>query len=389
MQQLNSRILPKQLELILNCLSGAKNNADGIVEANEALKESDIWLAANQNKVAPMIAHAFIDVFGENNIPLDWLDLHERNKRQISAYLKELDCISILLRASGVDIIAIENSMLARAVHDCPGCFSFGDLDVLTVPEKLSTIHNILTTEGYTFKTPSDDKISEVPDLANGRAEYATNLPDGAELRVNVQWSLVARRWFAANREPDIHALFARSVPIPGSAARMLAPEDNLFQLAVHNASHAYVRKPGIRLHLDIHRFVSKIPVNWPIFIAMAEQYRVKTSVYFSLLFPKVLLGTPIPSHVLDQLRPPAWKERLISRWLEKVGIFNPDEPKFGRLEFILFTAMLYDDTGGLWRGIFPDSAWMQKHYGFTNKLLLPLYHGRRIANLAFRRVSS
>lgn len=57
--------------------------------------------------------------------------------------------------------------------------------------------------------------------------------------------------------------------------------------------------------------------------------------------------------------------------------------------KYVILNLLFLDSFRDIWRGIFPDSAWMQKHYGFTNKLLLPLYHGHRIANLAFRRVSS
>jgi hypothetical protein len=318
-----------------------------------------------------------------------WVHLHEENKGRISSYLTELDRVSELLEAAGVSIIVVENSMLARAAQDCPGCFCFGDLDLLITPEKIPVLHKVLTEHGYTAKVIGCTGSTNTPDLSNGRAEYATTLSNADELRVNVQWSLVARRWFAANREPDIYTLFHRSIPIPGSSARMLSPEDNLFQLAVHNSAHAYVRKPGIRLHLDVDRFVRKVDVHWEAFLALVERYHVKTPVYFSLALPKELFDTPIPDYVLECLRPPAWKEQLIASWLQRAGIFNPDERKFSRPGFVLFTALLYDDFAGLWRGVFPDAAWMRTQYGFHSKWLLPYFHGRRLANLAFRRTAT
>jgi len=55
----------------------------------------------------------------------------------------------------------------------------------------------------------------------------------------------VAGRWIRPDQEPGAEELLARSISIPGSAARLLAPEDNLLQIALHTAKHSYVRAPG------------------------------------------------------------------------------------------------------------------------------------------------
>jgi hypothetical protein len=140
-------------------------------------------------------------------------------------------------------------------------------------------------------------------------------------------------------------------------------------------------------LHLDIERFVRFVAVDWDLFVQRVTRWQVKTKVYFSLVIPQALFGTPIPDRVLAQLRPPAWKERLLSRWLQKAGLFNPDERKFSRVGYILFTSLLYDDIGGLWRAVFPAREWMHAHYGFDARWQLPYYHARRLLDLAFRRL--
>ncbi|MEA3341975.1 MAG: nucleotidyltransferase family protein [Chloroflexota bacterium] len=184
-------------------------------------------------------------------------------------------------------------------------------------------------------------------------------------------------------------ALIARSIPILGTAARLLAPEDNLLQVALHTAKHSYVRAPGFRLHTDVDRIVRRQTIDWDLFLARTLALQVKTPVYFSLAIPNALFGTPIPDRVLPALRPPRWKERLLTRWLNRAGLFNPDECKFSRPGYILFTALLYDDLSGLWRAVFPERGWMQARYGFRRHWLLPYYHGRRLIDLAFRRVST
>ena len=179
----------------------------------------------------------------------------------------------------------------------------------------------------------------------------------------------------------------ARSIAIPGTAVRLLAPEDNLLQVALHTAKHSYVRAPGFRLHLDVERIVRGYPdLDWDHFVAQAVDLQVKTPVYFSLAIAHQLLNTPIPQKVLAQLRPAAWKEQVLAQQIGRAGLFNPDESKFTRVGYILFTSLLYDDAAGLARGVFPDPAWMRNHYEVRRDALLPYFYGRRLADLVLRR---
>ena len=123
--------------------------------------------------------------------------------------------------------------------------------------------------------------------------------------------------------------------------------------------------------------------------VERVEKLRVKTAVYFSLAIPQCLFETPVPEGVLRRLQPSAWKEHLLTQWIAKAGIFNPNERKFSRIGYILFNSLLYDSLVDLWRGTFPEAAWMRKRYGFRSDLLLPYYHCARISNLLFRRLKT
>lgn len=354
----------------------------------EEIGDKAAFALAQRNHVASSIAHALIDAMGVEQVPRHWRQVHLEAESRISAYLTELDHVARRLSEDGVRVILLENGALARAVYPCPGCFDFDDLDLLVDKTQNPIIHQVLTSLGYT--APADSlAIQGLPDSSNGRVEYARMLPGGCTSRLNIQWSLVARRWFDQKREPDFESLMERSLTIPNSLVRMLGPEDSLFQLSVHSASHTYVREPGILVHLDIERFLRQTTVNWDVFAALVERYRVKTSVYFSLLIPKILFQTPIPDRVLDRLKPPAWKEQLIRRWLVRIGLFDPDDRKFSHAGHILFNALLHDDLGGIWRAVFPSRSWMRERYAVSNDMLLPLYHGLRLFNLVFRRLST
>ena len=83
-----------------------------------------------------------------------------------------------------------------------------------------------------------------------------------------------------------------------------------------------------------------------------------KTATFFSLAFASELLGTPIPLDVLDRIRSKAWKQHLMVKWLKYVGLFDPDNKKWGKVGYMIFVALLYDDIKGL-----------LKEYGFSSSI--------------------
>ena len=221
------------------------------------------------------------------------------------------------------------------------------------------------------------------------RSLQRSMLSNGEKLWLELQWRPVAGRWIRPDQEPSAEELMSRSVPISGTAVRILSPEDNLLQVALHTAKHTYIRAPGFRLHLDVDRIVKHQKINWNIFIRNVLRLQVKTPVYFSLIIPSKILGTPIPENVLKELEPPKWKVRSISHWLTSAGLFNPDERKFSRTGYLIFNALLYDNWSGLLKGIFPERSWMVERYEIeVQEHILPFYI-RRLVDLTFKRLKT
>jgi hypothetical protein len=235
------------------------------------------------------------------------------------------------------------------------------------------------------FRSSLEDENLELAERKGG-SEYSVTLSDGSHLWFELQWRPVSGRWIRPDQEPDTDELIERSVEIKGSKARLLSPEDNLLQVALHTAKHSYVRAPGFRLHTDVDRIIRSFKVDWTLFVDRVMRLQVKTAVFFSLALAYDLLKTPIPIEVLDKLRPASWKVWLISRWLEKVGLFDPDGKKWGRVGYVLFVALLYDSSTGLAKGIFPNQEWMKERYGIKSRWLLPLLYIHRIFDLIWRR---
>ena len=218
------------------------------------------------------------------------------------------------------------------------------------------------------------------------RAFYK-ELPSGEPLWFELLVRSVDGRWIRPDQEPSTNEIMARSVEIEKTSVRILSPEDNLLQVALHTAKHSFVRAPGFRLHTDVDRIVRSTEIDWQIFVGRVKKLQVKTAVFFSLALAHDLLSTPIPQKVLNDIRPNQWKVRLMTYWLQKVGLFDPDGKKWGRVGYVLFVSLLYDDFGGLLRGVFPSREHMLEHYGTNNMLVLPLLYFHRLFNLLWKRV--
>lgn len=366
---------------------------DAARQLRSALGDEHALMLAQRNEVDCIVAHHFWSAsqpHDRNATDNPWWGAHQETHERLTSYLVELDHIAERLAGEQIPLVALKNAGIARGIYPCPGCCPMGDLDVLIERRHFRHAHKILLEEGYTFefRSPLEEASLDAAERGGG-TEYWKVLPDGQKLWLELQWRPVAGRWIRPDQEPPADQLLARSIPIPGTAVRLLSPEDNLLQVALHTAKHSYVRAPGFRLHTDVDRIVRRQPIDWRLFVDRVLALQVQTAVYFSLAIPRQIFGSPIPDWVLQQLRPAKWKEAVMTNWLQHIGLFDPHERKFSRAGFVVFTALLYDDFAGFWRGLFPEAAWMRKHYQFHGAFLLPYYHCQRLFNLAFRRVAT
>jgi len=311
------------------------------------------WLDfAVKNRVGPVVAHALIDAFGEDFPGAERARaLHDKELRRMRIMLAALDRIAARLAAAGIRMIGLKNAGIARGVYPCPGCCPMGDLDVLVDKARFREAHELILDEGFELATRGTVESADLEEgLEHGGTEYVAQI-EGEEVWFELQWRPIAGRWIRRDQEPDGAELIARSVPITGpgeTAVRLLAPADNMIQVALHTAKHTYVRAPGLRLHTDVDRLARWQPPDWHEVVALASRLEVKTATYFSFALARGLLGTPVPDFVLDALAPPVWKIETIIRWLRRVDFFYPDDRKFRRPDMIAFTALMYDDAVGL-----------------------------------------
>lgn len=350
--------------------------------------DQELWSTARRNGVASIVAHRLNEAGIVSDDADHWEGAHADQCARIAGYMAELDRIAALMSAMEIPLAALKNAGIARAIYPCVGCCPMGDLDLLIQKCHFQKAHRALIEDGYIYQLRDPLKAQRAEDEGNGDgAEYWKQLPGGGKLWLELQWKAVGGRWIRTDQEPTTDELLDRSMAVEGTSIRLLAPEDNLLQVALHTAKHSYVRAPGFRLHTDVDRIVRRQPVDWSSFLSQVTTLEVRTAVYFSLSIPRALFSTPIPAWVLAELEPSAWRRWALIRFLRAAGLFDPSERKFGRLGYIIFNALLYDDLKGLWRAMFPAPETLGNRREMQSAYRFP-HHIRRLADLAFRRVA-
>ena len=342
------------------------------------------WRAfAGENRVTPVVAHALMEAFGDD-FPqaARWKADHDQSLRRMTIMMAALDRVADALHNAGIRMVALKNAGIARGIYPCAGCCPMGDLDVVIERARFRQAHEIICGQGFELATRGTVEAADLEEgLESGGTEYVATI-GGEEVWFELQWRPVAGRWIRRDQEPDGAQMIARSVPIEGTRVRLLAPVDNMIQVALHTAKHTYVRAPGLRLHTDVDRLARYQTPDWAKVCDMALALDVKTATFFSFALARALLDTPVPDSVLERLKPAEWKRRSIVRWLNRVDVFMPNERKFSRPAMIGFTALMYDDASGLLASVLDTD---KEHLGLRD---LPhnLSRGvRRVKDLLFR----
>ena len=316
-----------------------------------------------------------------------WDEDFEKLDTRITILMDTLEKVAVKLKEYSIDVVALKNAGIAKGLYINNACSPMGDLDLLVKTSDFKKAHEVILSElGFIFKFRSEFEIEDLNDAFRGGGTEYYKIIDGHKVWLELQWRPIAGRWIQPHNEPNGNELMSASINIEKSLVKILAPEDNLLQVALHTAKHSYVRAPGFRLHSDVDRVVRFQEINWVHFLNLVVKLKLKTAVYFSLFFAKDLLGTPIPNEVLNKLRPIWYREMIIGYYIKKAGIYNQEIKKFTKLGYIVFNLSLYDTFGENLKAIFPPFDSLKIKYPITKKYQLPYFYILRLKDLIYKR---
>jgi hypothetical protein len=303
-----------------------------------ALDEERLWQLSHTHKATSVVAHGLADLLGWENIIPRWREFHDQMTGLVNLYCDEIDFVARELSGYGIKVIALKNNAIALAFCFCRGCCPMSDADILIDRAHQHKAGAALEKLGYKHTWDSSNTSDK-----NRANTYHKIAPSGHFIFLDVHWEAIGVRWMTGDLGKLTNKMVERSLPIPGTTARILSPEDNLFQVVLNNAKDAYRLKPSLVRNLYVHRIIENQEINWTVFLNLIHTHKINTAAYFSLLAPVILFGTPVPEEVLGAIAPPSWKEPLF-QFVRSSWFLNANKNKLRRFIFRIIRVIIYDD---------------------------------------------
>jgi hypothetical protein len=380
--------MKKEYKEILNLALSSKHIDEKVIKLKQLwslIIEESLFQHAQEDEVASHIA--YILKSSKLKYASFWDKVYIDTDHFITVLMDVLEEVASKLKENKIDIVALKNAGIAKAIFKNNACSPMGDLDLLVRSKDFRKAHEIILNDlDFTFKFRSEFEEEDLEEAFRGGGTEYYKIVDGHKVWLELQWRPIAGRWIQPHNEPNGDELMNGSIEIENSDVRILSPEDNLLQVALHTAKHSYVRAPGFRLHSDVDRIIKFQSIDWSKFEEKVCNLEIKTAVYFSLYFASQLIKTPIPDFVFSSLKPSWYREKMILRFINKAGIYNQNKKKFSKIGYIVFNLALYDSIGQNIKAIFPSYNSIKIKYPIKNKLQLPYFYFIRIKDLICKR---
>ena len=211
----------------------------------------------------------------------------------------EVSCIMRDLAAVDVRVVFLKGA--AYQVSNLPLARGrmFGDVDILVPKAKIEDVETALRLRDWQSSAHDayDQRyyrvwMHELPPMTHVRRGttldvHHTLLPDIGRVRV------------------DAHALFESIVPVPASTGVfVLSPED----MVLHSAAHLFHEgefNHALRDLFDLdsllRHFAGRDLAFWDALVPRARALGLTRPLYYALRYTALLLGTPVPAHVVAQ----------------------------------------------------------------------------------------
>jgi hypothetical protein len=276
------------------------------------------------------------------------------------------------LAAFGVPTIVLKGAALVQVLYENLALRPMVDVDLLVPFDSLPPALEALAALGYIVQQPFPFK-DESGWCWN---EIMLLKPGTGGTVLELHWHLLDNPYYA-QKIPTGAYLFPRSLPlnIESETAQMLAPEDQLLHLCIHNLFHhlGQLYRTGADIAFLLTKFGDQI--DWDHLLNLAIDSQMILALESTLSQAANQWYAPVPKNVLAELSTlqPRVRERFFLR---------SQRSEF--LKVLRTFAMLpgLDLRGQFVFGqLFPERAYMEWRYGTRSTTPLPLAYTRRYAS--------
>ena len=280
---------------------------------------------------------------------------------------RQLQQVLDALEHSQVPIVLLKGAALSRAVYPNPALRTMGDLDIWVPRDRMDTARTALEVLGYRTRS-KQDRPPGLQELYLGETQMIRSEPHSA--LVELHWNVFPGEWLRHTARTDEQPIWERTIPMEGTDARQLSPEDAVLHTCVHFAIGHQLRGLGVRPLLDLELMQTTWAINWDTIAHRAREWQVATATWLILDLWTWLFGHQDRRVCFRALQPSP-----IRRWLLRKFAFSQllaesqllRNGPLRRLFLLLLVDRPVDAVVLLRQALFPEQEWLRLLYGLED----------------------
>jgi len=257
-----------------------------------------------------------------------------RSQQLWQEYLRIFDAFE----ASGVDIVPIKGIAFLADVYAQKPVRTMTDIDVLVKEEELDKAK--LVFEGLGYKQGYGEEEEKYWITKQCHVLFSRRQSDKSNFLVDVHFALDFKR----HNRNILPRVWDRVVTVnsDGRVIKLLAPEDTLFSLALHE--RRFGKALCLKNVFDLVSLLNKYrkDFDWDYVLREAAAGKMSASTYFILFQANTLFGAIVPEYALNSLNISAIKKKLIRDFVLK-NTFSPGIGSNGKALYLKSHFLLYD----------------------------------------------
>ncbi len=317
----------REEEAILLCVLADRDAAQedrlrSLIGVGGQVEAGSFWSEAAQQQVSPLVARTLSAASVSPHLPASILEEARSVRLQTMfrnmALHTELLKVADALQSEGVPTVPLKGTHLCEYVYGALDARQVGDIDILVPQPQIERAHRVLRRMGY---APA---VSVPPGAKEHTFHGVPLVRQGPTVRFVIEphWELSDSRFVSIDYD-NIWKRVLAGENDPASPLLSLPDEEWLLFLSLHLPKH----DTGVlRLLADIDRLVRRgtDTLDWACFIALAQEWSATSLAYFALQRSWQLLGTPVPSWVLDRLEPSSFRRAFVGLLAGPFAILRP-----------------------------------------------------------------
>ena len=313
-----------------------------------------VWDVAGRQHIQPLVAHLANRNDRSLLLPNDVQQGMKSARLQTTVYNMaihaELERLAHLLSDHGIPVVPLKGTQLAKRAFGALNARRCGDIDVLVRRRDYERALALIEADGYR------PRVERKPGVRKHSFHGIPLIRDehGRRFVIELHWTLNDPRFLSI----DDRKLWSRVLHhgVQAGSLHELPPEELLLFLSTHLPKH---NSGLLRLIVDLDRLVRREEraFDWNYVEAIARSWGAPSLLHYSLSAAVAFFQTPVPTDVIERLRPMGVERSLIDLLAGPVSVLRPPEGdhlranRF-RLAYCLMLTPVHRSAHAYWRYI-------------------------------------